>query len=168
MFDKAGVLAEIVGLAVFEHEEAPVLDKAGLHHAVGQRGQFGKGVGRVSEDEAETLAAAADEAQGVGAQHGGGTVVQLAERRGDESVVRAVQLDSHHAGAAPREELQGDAARPGEEVERRCLLKVDVGAQHVEEVFLGEVGRRARFERARHVEVAALYFPVITLIFFLS
>ena len=68
----------------------------------------------------------------------------------------AVLLDGDHGGAAARQEFEADASRAAEEVEGARLFEVEIGAQHVKEVFLGKVRRGACAERRRYLEVSAL------------
>ena len=73
-------------------------------------------------------------------------------------MVVAVFLHAHHLAASPREQLQGDAARTGKEVEGGGSVKVQVAVEHVEDVLLGKVGRRTGLERAGNVKMAPLEF----------
>ena len=70
----------------------------------------------------------------------------------------AVLLDRHDAATTAREKFEGNAARASEEVERRRFLEIDVGAEDVEEVLLGEICGGTRLEGAGHFEMAAFVF----------
>ena len=69
----------------------------------------------------------------------------------------AVLFHRSDVRATAREEFQRDASRASEEVKGFEVFKVHVGAEHVEEVFLGKVRGRACLERAGNFKV----FPLI-------
>ena len=70
----------------------------------------------------------------------------------------AVFLDRNDKRAAARKQLERDRSRSGKQIERAGRREVDVGAQDVEEIFFGKVGRRARLESARYVEMSSFIF----------
>ena len=155
MFHEVGALAEIMVLAVFEHEEASFLEQVGTHHSFGQFAQFRKSIGRIGKHEVELFAAAVDELQGIAAEGGPGLVGQCTLTLGDEGEVTTVLLDGHHLLASARKKFERDATRSAEEVECTGFFKFDVGTQHVEEVFLGKIRCGTCLERTGYLKMAA-------------
>ena len=74
----------------------------------------------------------------------------------DEAGVVAVFLHADHPPAAAREQLQRDAACARKEVEGGRVVQVEVAPDDVEDVLLGEVGRRPRLECAGNLEMTTL------------
>lgn len=159
VLDEAGMLGEVVLLAVLEDKETVGLEEVAAEDDVGQFGDLRQDVRRVGKDEVELLAALCHVLKGVGTNGKGCGVLQLVEELLDEAMVTDIELHADDASAASADELQRNAARAGEEVEgRRCFAEVDVALQDIEEVLLGEVCRGTCRERARHVEVPAFVF----------
>ena len=129
-----------------------------MHHAVGQFGQFGQGVRGISENEIKLLPTTRHKAQSIAAIRTCGRIVELAKYGTDETKMLAVFLDRNDKRAAARKQLECDRSRPGKQIERAGRWEVDVGAQDVEEIFFGKVGRRARLKGARHVEMSSFIF----------
>ena len=99
-----------------------------------------------------------DEAEHIGMDGQPMVGLHLAPDPADESIMVAVFLHRHHLGAPARQQLQPDAARAGEEVERLHLVFfiIKTVGEHVEEVLLGKVRRGPRLEIAGHVEMPVL------------
>ena len=155
MFNEIRVVAEVVVLAVFEHEQTVFSHNLPLHHPVGQFAQFLERVGRVGKDQVKRFAATFNKTQCIAAEQCGCRIVQRFKAGADEGRVLAVAFNGHHLAAAAREEFKADAARSSEEVERTRFLEVNVGAEHVEEILLRKVGRWAGFKRTRHFKVSS-------------
>ena len=79
VFDEIRVVAEVVVLAVFKHEQTIFCHNLSLHHPVGQFAQFLERVGRVGKDQVKRFAAALDETQRIAAEQRGCGVVQRLE-----------------------------------------------------------------------------------------
>ena len=65
MLDEAGMMGEVVGLAVLEDEEAAFLKQITRKDDVGEFGDLRQDVWRVGKDEVELLTALRDELQGI-------------------------------------------------------------------------------------------------------
>jgi len=158
------VLGEILLLAVLEDKET-AFRKEGTggvgKDEVGQLGELGQGVGRVGKDEVVGAGGTAEEAQDIGAQQGDVVFcLQGLQEAADETDVLGIQLHGGDVGAAAGEEFKGDAAGAGKEVQGTwgIAFEVDIGAQDIEQVFLGEVRGGTRLESAWDVEVATPVF----------
>jgi len=68
MFHEVRIIGEIVVLAMFEDEDAIILQKSFLEDEVGDFGEFFQGVRRVSEDEVKLLLAGFDISENVSTQ----------------------------------------------------------------------------------------------------
>ena len=156
VFHEAGVGGEVVRFAVFQHEEAVFLQQAVPEDQVGQRRQVVQGVGRVGKDEVESLVAFVQEAEHVGPQQGAVRGFQGIHHLADEFEMLGVALHRDHPSATAREQLDGDAARAGEQVQcHGAFLEIQVAVEHVEQVLFRKVRRGPCLEVVRHVEVPA-------------
>ena len=83
---------------------------------------------------------------------------ELCRRLPDKVVMHRVDLHRCDAPCSARGELVAYRPRPGKEVEHVALLEIHQVAQYVEQVFLGEIGRRACPQVARRVDGPPLVF----------
>ena len=156
---EAGMLGEVVVLAVLEHEETALGEEVAVEHDVGQLGQLLECIGRVGKDEVEVLTAASQVAEHV-STHGEGLLgLQFVDETADEAEVKRVLLHRHHMATATTQQFERDAACARKEVEcRGSLIKVEIAVQHIEEIFLGKVRGGTSLEGAWDVEPASLVF----------
>jgi len=172
VLDEAGDGAEVVLLAMLEDQETAGLEHLLFEDEAGDGGQFGESVGWVGENEVELLLAGADEAEDVAADEDVVAVGRyLLHTLADERGVVAVCLHAYHRRATARQHLERYAARACKEVESVGSVKVDVSADDVEDVLLGEVGGGSCLEGSGNVEVATLvyscYYSHIVLLFYI-
>ena len=78
--------------------------------------------------------------QRIAANDGPGGVAQTAAALTDEGGMISVHLDRDNGRTASRKELHAHASRAAEEVKHGRVFPIDVGSQHVEQIFLGKVG----------------------------
>ena len=83
---------------------------------------------------------------------------QLRRRLADEVVVYRIDFHRGYAPRSARCELIADRAGSREEVQHVALLEIQQIAEDVEEVLLGEIGRRPRPQVAGRVDGPALVF----------
>ena len=115
-------------------------------------------VGRIRENQVELFGAAFQVEKNVRFD---GVEVFDSELPGgpaDEIVVYGIDLDRGYAASSARCEFVTDGTRAGEEVQHVALLEIQQIAEDVEEVLLGEIGRRPRPQVAGRVDGPALVF----------
>lgn len=118
-------------------------------------GQFSQGVGRVGKDKIKGLATCFQKFEDISPNEQLIVGAQFRKTLSNESGVVAIGLYAHHLLTSAAGQFQGDASRAGKEVERRFAVEVGVALQHVEDIFFGEICRRACLERAWNVETTA-------------
>ena len=159
MLNKVGVVGEVVVLTMFEDKDAVILQQSFLEDDVRDGRQFFESVWRIGKDEVVLLTTGLQKAEHIATKgFNGGVPLELLETLLDEAVMVAVEFDADDAGASPREQFEGDAARACEEVEGFGTVEVDVLHQHVEDVLLGKIGGRPRLERTRNIKMPPLVF----------
>lgn len=146
VLNKVFMSGEVVPFAMFEDEDTVCSEQLVLKYKVRDFSQLFQRIRGVGKDEVELLMAAFHEAEGVAAEYDSFFITQSFDTLPDEFVVFAVGFYANDLLAAAREQFQRDASRSGKQVERCRALKIDVGLQHIENVFFGEVGRRTRLE----------------------
>ncbi len=115
-------------------------------------------VGRIRKNHVELLPAAFHIEKGVGLDRVEIFDAQPGGRLPDEIPVHRIDFHRRDAPGAARGELVADRPRTCEQVEHVALLEIDQIAQHVEQVFLGEIRRGARPQVAGRVDGPALVF----------
>ena len=106
----------------------------------------------VRKNDVETLGTVFQIQKSVRLYRVNGCRAQLARRAADKIVVDGVDFDRRYAAGSARGELVTYRTRPRKEVEDIDRLVIDDVVQHVEQVFLGEIGRRTRPQIAWRVD----------------
>ena len=158
MLYEAGMLGEVVGLAVLEDEHAIVGEEVVGEAEVWYLGEVLQGIRRVGEDEVELDVAALYELEHIALDEVAAAVAQLLYALTNEAGVVAVFLHAHHLPASARQQFEAYAASAGKEVESGGAIEIDIAPHHIEDVLLGEVCRRASLKRMRHIEVPPLVY----------
>ena len=159
VLDEAGMMGEVVLLAVLKDKEAVGLEKVAAKDDVGQLGYLRQGVWRVGKDEVELLAALCHELEDIAANGQRRCVLKLVEELLDEAVVTHIKLYADNSTATSADKFERNATRAGEEVECcRLFAEVKIALQDIEEVFLGKVRRWTCRKAAWHFEMPALVF----------
>ena len=148
-----GMRRELVVLAVFQDEETFGLEKIVLKDQVRERGELAEGVRGIGKDEIELVVTALYETEDIGTQGQTSLGVEALQAVGNETMMVAVKFDADDLLTATGEKFERDAARAGEEVERRSTIEIDILDEHVEDVLLGKVGSRPCLEGAGNVEM---------------
>ena len=117
-------------------------------------GQFSQGVRWVGKDKIKGLATCFQKFEDISPNEQLIVGAQFRKTLPNESGVVAIGLYAYHLLTSAAGQFQGDASRAGKEVKRRFAVEIDVALQHVEDVFFGEICRRARLECAWNVETA--------------
>ena len=156
MFDKVGVLREVVVLAVLKDKDAVRRQQTLLEDDVRDGGQFLQRVWRVGKDNVELLVARLQKAEDVAANRDDALCSQFLQTLLDETVVLTVKLYTDDRFTSARKQFQRDAARAGKEVQGSSTVEVDILRQHIEDILLGKVRGRPCLEGTWNVEVAAL------------
>ena len=115
-------------------------------------------VGGVRKNHVELLGAALQGEERIGLHGIEVADAELCRRLPDKVVMHRVDLHRCDAPCSARGELVAYRPRPGKEVEHVALLEIHKVAQYVEQVFLGEIGRRACPQVARRVDGPPLVF----------
>ena len=158
MLQEARVGREVIVLAMLQDKQSLRCQQFAGQDAVRQFGQLLQGIRWVGKNEVERLSVFLDEAQSIATQCSYRLVAQRLKHATQEREMLAVALHTHHLRAAARKQFERNASRPGKEIKRTRLLKIEVGAKHVEEVFFGKIGGGTCLKRARHFEVFTFVF----------
>ena len=164
MVHEMRVRREVLSAAMLEDEETFRSQERGtltLKHEVGQPLYVGQGIWRIGEDEIEGLGSPPKKPEHISPQEshllrGFERLEELA----DERAVLRIELNRCHMRASSRQQFQRYTTSACKEVESpwSIRLKVDIGTQHIKEVFLGEIRRGTSLERARHIKMPATVF----------
>ena len=115
-------------------------------------------VGGVRENHVELFRTAFEVEEDVGFDRIEVPDAQLRRRLADEVVVYRIDFHRGYAPRSARCKLIADRAGSREEVQHVALLEIQQIAEDVEEVLLGEIGRRPRPQVAGRVDGPALVF----------
>lgn len=96
VLDKAGMLAEVVVLAVFYDEQAILSEEATFQNHVGEFGYLGQDVGRVGKDKVELFSALAKVLEHVTFDGDGIEVLEFVYETLDELEVKRVLFHTYH------------------------------------------------------------------------
>ena len=105
------VILEVVVLAMFEDEDAILLQQSVLEDERRNLFQVRQGIGRVGKDEVELFVATLDEAEHIAADGDALVGLYLFHYLADERMVLRVFLYRNHLVATPRHQLDADAPR---------------------------------------------------------
>lgn len=151
---KTMVAAEVVVLAMFKHEKTAIAQEIALKNKVGEVRYLFEDIWRIGKDEIESLTTLAQVLEHVSLDRNGRRVLQLVQKALDETVVHRIIFYAYDTGTTARQQLQGDAASTGKEIQgNRFLVPVHIGIQDVEEVFLGKIRCRTSLESTRNIEM---------------
>lgn len=133
LFHEAGMIGEIVVLAMLQYQEAIFAQEVSFQNHVGQFGYFLQDVWGVGKDKVELFSALAQELEHVTLDGACREVLQLVYKFLDESEVQGVFLHAYHPRTASGEEFQCNATCSGKEVESKWLfIPIYIGVEHVE------------------------------------
>lgn len=96
VLDKAGMLGEVVVLAVLDYQKAALAQKITLQYHVGEFGDFLQHIGRVCKDEVELFPALTDVFEHVALDGDGRKVLQLVYKLLDELEMQRVLLNTYN------------------------------------------------------------------------
>ncbi len=100
MFQEAGMVGEVVVLAMFEDEDASLVEQVAFEDEPGYLGQFLESIRRVGKDEVELLMTALQEAEHVATDEQVALIAQLLEALAYEVGMVSVGLDAYHPATA--------------------------------------------------------------------
>ncbi len=158
VLDKAGMIGEVVMLAMLKDEEPVGLQQVFLQDQIGDLRQLIEGVGGIGEDDVELLMATLQETEYVATDENIVLLTDLLKTLTDEGCMISVGLHADDMAAATAHEFQGDASRSGEEVEGLGTVEVDIAAHDIEDILFGKIGRRTGLKRPRNFEMPAFIF----------
>ena len=160
MLHEMQMLGEIIVFAVFKDKNAIFLQQLLFKNQVRNLWQLLQGVRRISKDEVKLLVATLDETEHI-TSNALNTLscVQLIYTLLNKTMMVTIQFYTHHLSAATRQQFQRDAACAREKVKGRGTIEIDVTRQHVEDILLCKVRRRACLECARNIKMPTLIFP---------
>ena len=156
MFLESWMLGEIIILAMFENEDAALVQKVTIQNEVWNLREFFQSVGWVGKDEIELLLAGSQEAEHVATNQKILVFAQLLEALSDKVGMVAVCLYADYTLATAGNQFQRDAACAGKKVEGCGVLEVDIILQNIKNVLLCEIGGWSRLKRTGYVEMATL------------
>ena len=101
VLNEAGMLREIVILAMLEHEDASFCQKVFLEYYIGDGGKVAQSIWRIGKDEIELLFARLDEAEYIATQWYTAVGVQFLKTFSDKTVMVTIHLHANNTCAAP-------------------------------------------------------------------
>ena len=155
VFCKALVGGEVMVFAMLEHKNTARSKQVTAQNEVGKLRKVAQRIGRIGKDEVELLPTTLQKAEDIAADEHVSVVAKFGKTAANEVGVVAVGLYTNHLFAASADQFERNAARSGKEIEGRYAVEINVSPQHIEDIFLGKIGRRPRFKRARNIEMAA-------------
>ena len=96
VLDKAGMLGEVVVLAMLDYQKAALAQKITLQYHVGEFGDFLQHIGRVCKDEVELFPALTNVFEHVALNGDGRKVLQLVYKLLDELEMQRVLLNTYN------------------------------------------------------------------------
>ena len=122
VLDKAGMLAEVVVLAVFYDEQAILSEEATFQNHVGEFGDLGQDVGRVGKDEVELFSALAKVLEHVTFDGDGIEVLKFVYETLDKLEMKRVLFHTYHTGTTTGKQFQRYAASSCKKVQSHGAL----------------------------------------------
>ena len=156
MLQESWMVGEIVVLAMFENEDAALVQKVTIQNEVWNLREFLQSVRWIGKDEIKLLLAGSQEAEHIATNQKILVFAQFLEALSDEVGMVAVSFYADDTLAATGNQFQGDAACAGKEVEGSGILEIDVILQNIKDVLLCEICSWSRLERTWYVEVTTL------------
>ena len=156
MFQESWMLGEIIILAMFENEDAALVQKVTIQNEVWNLWEFLQSVRWIGKDEIKLLLAGSQEAEHIATNQKILVFAQFLEALSDEVGMVAVCFYADDTLAATGNQFQGDAACACKEVEGSGILKVDVTLQYVKDVLFSKICSWTRLESSRYIEMASL------------
>ena len=156
MFQESWMLGEIIILAMFENEDAALVQKVTIQYEIWNLREFFQSVGWVSKDEIKFLLAGSQEAEHIATNQKILVFAQFLEALSDKVGMVAVSFYTDDTLAATGNQFQRNAACTGKEVEGCDILEVYVILQNIKDVLLCEIGGWSRLKRTGNVEMATL------------
>ena len=110
VLDKAGMLAEVVVLAVLYDEETILAEKVTLQNHIGEFGYLGQHIGRVGKDEVELFPALAKVLEHITFDGDGIEVLKFVYETLDKLEMKRVLFHTYHTGTTTGKQFQRYAA----------------------------------------------------------
>ena len=120
------MLGEIIILAMFENEDAALVQKVTIQYEIWNLREFFQSVRWIGKDEIKFLLAGSQEAEYIAANQKIPVFAQFLETLADEVGMVAIGLYADHSAASTGYQFQRDAACAGKEVEGCGILEIDV------------------------------------------
>lgn len=150
--DATWVVFEMVVCRMFQ-DKNPIGDKAcRVQDQIGNPGDVFKLVGRVGKNQIIRIAGLLKEREGILPEHMQIGYLQFLDHAPDE--IRTSWMDVHgvHVFGSPRNELVGNAADAGKQIQDFLFFPFQMVSQDVEKAFLGRVGSRPDGQVPRRLE----------------
>ena len=127
---------------MLQNQPSAGLQKPAAENGLGNRIATDDVVGRVGKYQVELLGTAFQIEKGIGLDGMNPVETEIPGSSPDEVVMHRVDFDRNDRSGPPRGKLVADRAGPGKQVEHVGAFDVAVALDHIEQIFLGEVGRR--------------------------
>lgn len=122
VLDKAGMLAEVVVLAVLYDEQAIISEEATFQNHVGEFGYLGQHIGRVGKNEVELFPALAEILEYVTLDGDGIEVLKFVYETLDKLEMKRVLFYTYHTGTTTGKQFQRYAASSCKKVQSHGAL----------------------------------------------
>lgn len=122
VLNKAGMLAEVVVLAVLYDEQAIISEEATFQNHIGEFGYLGQDIGRVGKDKVELFSALAKVLEHVTFDGDGIEVLKFVYETLDKLEMKRVLFHTYHTGTTTGKQFQRYAASPCKKVQSHGAL----------------------------------------------
>lgn len=158
MFEELGHILEVVVLSVFKHENSSVFQAGTIQYAGGKFAQLSQLIGRIGKNKVERTDTTFYIAQRIALHEVQIVVVEAPKELLQKRGMLAVFFYTYYGLTAPRQKFKRYATRAPKQVEHTDFLKIYIGAQYIEQIFFGKVGRRAGLETTGNIKSATFIF----------